>query len=207
MTMSKNSNIDVKVKDLRKSRYSYLFMDKGNCYVYSSMTNMLLQLSQEIYEFLVTGNIHGLLSVKEGKSFEFLLSKKIINSETEDDDLRNILKINYLQSSYQTSHMNLTLLPTEGCNLRCPYCFETEKSGMSMSDEVIDQDVRYISKSCSCKTLSKSLGRNPTKESAIVRLDIWENQCIPKLISPCPFFIILLTNCFLHRPTGRKYYF
>ena len=90
MTMSKNSNIDVKVKDLRKSRYSYLFMDKGNCYVYSSMTNMLLQLSQEIYEFLVTGNIHGLLSVKEGKSFEFLLSKKIINSETEDDDLRNI---------------------------------------------------------------------------------------------------------------------
>lgn len=54
MTMSKNSNIDVKVKDLRKSRYSYLFMDKGNCYVYSSMTNMLLQLSQEIYEFLVT---------------------------------------------------------------------------------------------------------------------------------------------------------
>ncbi len=118
------------------------------------MTNMLLQLSQEIYEFLVTGNIHGLLSVKEGKSFEFLLSKKIINSETEDDDLRNILKINYLQSSYQTSHMNLTLLPTEGCNLRCPYCFETEKSGMSMSDEVIDQDVRYIKERSCVKTLS-----------------------------------------------------
>lgn len=165
-------------KKLRKSRYTYLFKDKGLCYAYSSRNKSFVQLTPEIYNLLATNNIIGLNKINEGKTLDILLSKKIVTTEIDDDDFKNILKINYLQTSFQTSHMSLTLLPTEGCNLCCPYCFEGVKRNISMSSEVIDKVIEYIENNDLVSTFSVTwFGGEP-----LLRIDIIE-KLLEKLTS------------------------
>lgn len=179
--MQTNNNNEIMIefdKKLRKSRYTYLFKNNGSCYAYSSRNKSFIQLTTEIYNLLATNNIIGLNRINGGKTLDILLSKKIVTTEVDDDDFRNILKINYLHKSFQTSHMSLTLLPTQGCNLRCPYCFEGEKRNISMSSEVIDKVIEYIDNNDMVRTFSITwFGGEP-----LLRIDIIE-KFLEKLTS------------------------
>ncbi|MBU6997267.1 MAG: SPASM domain-containing protein [Theionarchaea archaeon] len=49
---------------------------------------------------------------------------------------------------YGTGVMNFYVLPTDACNLRCPYCYggAGEISSLSMSEETVDKTVEFITK-------------------------------------------------------------
>lgn len=46
-------------------------------------------------------------------------------------------------SRYSLNHLGLTIAPTLGCNMRCPYCYE-DKNGSVMSKETQLQLIRFI---------------------------------------------------------------
>lgn len=46
-------------------------------------------------------------------------------------------------SKYNTDHLALTIAPTLGCNMRCPYCYE-DKNGSVMNNETQLKLIRFI---------------------------------------------------------------
>lgn len=45
-------------------------------------------------------------------------------------------------------HLTLVLMPTEKCNFRCEYCYESHDS-LEMKEEIVDQVLKYIKKQAS----------------------------------------------------------
>ena len=58
------------------------------------------------------------------------------------DELRR-LALRFEQAKYDRGALTLTVIPTAGCNLDCPYCYESHK-GRMMTDEVVAQIVPFV---------------------------------------------------------------
>lgn len=83
-------------------------------------------------------------SSEENDFIRILLEKKILVNETEDDDYYNELKFKYNMSAYSCDTIDLTVVPTISCNLRCPYCFEKNKPNGYMTNETISNIINFL---------------------------------------------------------------
>ncbi len=65
----------------------------------------------------------------------------LIDNNLDEDEM---LKCRFLQSSYGSRALGLTILPTLDCNFKCNYCYEKNKFS-SMSDDVVKAIKDFIS--------------------------------------------------------------
>lgn len=87
-------------------------------------------------------------------------------------NLRDILLNFYLASNVKSQGItNYTILPTTACNARCYYCFEHDVRPVTMTEQVADDTVRFISEHCGDdrKVSIRWFGGEPTV--AIDRID------------------------------------
>jgi len=129
------------------SRYNFLENIKGKYYLYNSFSNCLLDLDDELY---------GLFrNMKPGIDIDESLMSRLGKNETEyfinnfifsqnDDDLVEILHNASLSRLYSQRTLVLTICPTLSCNFACTYCFEHNKHGGNMSDEVENAIVKFV---------------------------------------------------------------
>lgn len=102
------------------------------------------------------------------KYLEYLKNEQIIVEEKVDENAR--AEFQYLQNAHSNNKLLLTILPTEDCNFRCPYCYESHNKGR-MSESVINGIKEYIKKNLVYyKKLQVSwFGGEPLEELEIVK--------------------------------------
>lgn len=123
--------------------YVDYYEDSGAIYVHSQLRQNKVKLSEpeiiEEFRRLVRGG--GCLEISTELS-RFLHDQEMLVDEQELEsavtELRNILKETLL----------LTVMPTEGCNFRCPYCYE-DHAPISMTRRMLDQIHVYIAEQSS----------------------------------------------------------
>ena len=130
------------------SRFNFLHKcPNGELRMYNSMTGTKSLLmckvkrSSSIYEMLHNGEVdEEALSPNE---LETLLQKGYIVPKAYDESKALELRKMSLLSS--DKKLCIIIMPTEDCNFRCKYCYETFKKGR-MSTEVQNAIIRYVKK-------------------------------------------------------------
>ncbi len=132
---------------MRISRYAFPIENRGEYYIYSTLSNSLIEIDNEAYIFL-----KNLRDSKEefpnmdalDESFRsVMIENKILTDSDEDDYL--LFKSQIMQLRAQRESMHLTLAPTMDCCFHCHYCFEKVKGGEPMPETVMDAIVKYVS--------------------------------------------------------------
>ena len=101
-----------------------------------SLSRVLPERSEAILKILKNG-YEG-----EPENIQTLLEKGfVVASETNEDTLKKVRTMEQVMDS----SMHLILLPTEQCNFRCKYCYETFKKG-KMNDTVQEAVIAYVRK-------------------------------------------------------------
>ena len=134
----------------KKSIYSYLFINSGQFYLYNSQTNLFMQIGEDLYRLLYDENFEKI----ESSVLERLIKSKFILEEKEQYNYYYNQKTKFLANNYNSKHLYLVIAPTTGCNFSCPYCFEGEKKGKLMSDEMISHLLSFIKGHKNAETLS-----------------------------------------------------
>lgn len=119
--------------------YTEHFEEDGILYVSSKLFRNNVKISdkalqKEFYELLRCG---GCASVSSPLT-KLLHEQGLIGNEEEiSAALSEAIKL-------LNNHLLLTIMPTEGCNFRCPYCYESH-TPISMTRSTIDKILKYIS--------------------------------------------------------------
>lgn len=78
---------------------------------------------------------------QETELFKKLQSMRIIVDAKLDE--YQLIEYEYYKMAYQTSALSLTLIPTQNCNLLCPYCYQKHVE-KEMSELVVKNIISYI---------------------------------------------------------------
>lgn len=126
------------------SSYTFLFERSGEYFLFTAKSGSFFKIPKEVYDFLK--GIDNTEAVPEEMQEIVSQLQKIgaISTKEEDADYLDALKHRWLLKAYQNTHLGLTLVPTEWCNLRCPYCFEKNKEAKYMDDKVIDRLIDFV---------------------------------------------------------------
>lgn len=132
---------------MKWSKYSRFFESKRNGWLlYSSGSNSFLKIEDvqvpvikqimeapEEFDFSKQPNLYITL-----RSCGFLIE------DDHDEQLYQILKMRRLTTNYAGNTLMLTVAITRNCNFDCSYCYEGNRTGKPMSDEVADNLVEFI---------------------------------------------------------------
>lgn len=131
----------------KASNYNYLLTcDDGSLRMYNAMNgvNSLLIVEPDIKDCVVAG-LDGSLSIDDMPEYiqTELIKRGYLVPEERDED--NIVKIKIAQTVLDERYLHLIIMPTEQCNFRCKYCYETFEKG-KMSKTLQDSIIKYIKK-------------------------------------------------------------
>ena len=128
-------------KQWKKSLYTYVVKDDDKIILYNTSTK-LMAYSHKV------DNIEILLSGQNCQDYE--LKRKMINDgfivPTEADEKGEAM-LKYYEQIFERS-LSLTIMPTEQCNFRCQYCYESFKRGR-MSDDVVRGIYKFLQRNIS----------------------------------------------------------
>lgn len=137
----------------KPSRYNYYIISKidGSLLLYNSFVGQSSLTC--ISNHNTIKSIMSLLEKKDGfeqgeinnENFDILKKMGFFVLTSEDELLKS-----YMKALHQITEprLKLTLLPTEQCNFRCKYCYETHKKG-TMNADVQDSIVKFVRKNIS----------------------------------------------------------
>jgi uncharacterized protein len=113
-----------------------------------------MELNQDLFNYLVQCKENpNLIENINDDVLKIFTENRIIVTENGDEKFIQELKFKTNQITYSQNNLGLTIAPTNECNFRCPYCFETNKKSVSMTDETIDNLISFISSHTNAKTM------------------------------------------------------
>lgn len=130
------------------SKYNHKIALEGDLFLYNALSGGFCKVDADIKDILekcdLTSNILEIRDLPQDIIDElikggFLLEKDI-------DEFKLIKSIHNVSRFSNNNSLNLTLLPTLGCNFRCTYCFEKEQNypNTKMTKEVMDAIIKLI---------------------------------------------------------------
>ena len=134
---------------MKWSRYSRLFRSRRNGWLlYNSASNSFIQLDEEMAERIqqISSNPQKFDFSDMPQLYILLRNGGYLVEDTQDDDFYNILKMRRLTTNYAGRTLILTIAVTRACNFDCSYCYEGNRSGLPMSEEVEEKIVSFIEK-------------------------------------------------------------
>lgn len=168
---------------LKFSRYAILFEYNSLCLLFNSRNSSFLELNKDLYYDLQdfkNGNSVAILNDQE--ICQQLHNMQVLVTEEEDNCFYEQMLLESYQSSFYTDTLTITFAPTIWCNLKCPYCFETNKFQGIVSQEVCDKVIDFISEHKSSKGINLTwYGGEPLL--AIKRIDYFLNRLCEKGIN------------------------
>lgn len=141
------------------SRYTSLFSIKiknvVNYLIYNSITNSFIKVNKELFRIIAIAKENGGINklMFSQSIFDYLEKAKIIVTPIDDDAYVRQCEIDTIIENYASSHMSLSLAPTSSCNFACPYCYEKSKPNKTMTDDIIDNLVKFINGHKNIKTV------------------------------------------------------
>lgn len=132
---------------MKWSKYNLMFRSKRNGWLlFNTVSRAFLSADDE-----TAGILHDIMNNAEGYNYSHcamlymqLRSMGFLVEDTRDSAFYNITKMRSLMQLYSDRTLSLTLAVTRACNFACSYCFECNRSGLPMSDEVEDKLFRFI---------------------------------------------------------------
>ncbi len=179
---------------MKKSNYN-IFIKKKNCVLgYNTLTDSYVIISHNAYEsFLKKKSIETFSEkfpqiYKSFKSCGFIIDKNF-------DELNAICFDNKVQT-FKSKDYFLMVYPTQDCNLKCWYCYESHVKNSIMSLDVMDAIVNHISKKIENKEINMLhltfFGGEPLLYFDSIVFPLLErisDLCIKNKIPFYPFFI------------------
>lgn len=136
-----NNNLCLKV-----SRYTFLFTQKNRFFIYNTMSNALLEIDAELYQFLHKHQDNHLeIDNSIGEQIIEILKKNMYITNN-DEDVFLMYKSIALKFRHNTTNIVLTIAPTMDCCFNCHYCFERTKKPTYMSEDVMIGITKYLGK-------------------------------------------------------------
>lgn len=137
------------------SRYTFLFTDDNDYYLYNSLYNALILLDHETYDTLchfqdTKKTIQPSLLGED--TYDFFVENHMLVNNWDDELLMYRSVIQDVRE--QREVMNLTIAPTMDCNFNCFYCFEKNRSPKYMNEATMASIVEYVCSFPSIKHLS-----------------------------------------------------
>lgn len=120
----------------------YNFYEKSNIkggYIYNTNTGAILHINDENYWNFITDS--------DIENFDDETENNLLNMQMMlEDDIDEFQKVRnrYLENINDEENLHLTIMPTDGCNFACPYCFSYEKGCNVMSDETYTNILKLI---------------------------------------------------------------
>ncbi|MBA4406951.1 hypothetical protein C0389_06725 [bacterium] len=117
---------------MRFSKYNHeVQTENGNFIICNSLTGAILKIDESHYTSInETLQNKNFVVDQENSIHKNLISSGILVEDTHDESLKALYLSNY--ALFKNDYLDLRLLPTEDCNCRCTYCYESfEKKEMS----------------------------------------------------------------------------
>ena len=164
------------------SLYTHLFSANGRYYLFNSLTLLFAEISEELYCRLGDGSY----ADYSEEILNELREQQIIMEKERLYDYYYGRLTQSLRKHFNPNVLSLILVPTTGCNLACPYCFEPKKNPLTMTDETIGDLLESIKNNVNLKEIRLSwYGGEPLMAFPQIK-KIWDglNQDgMPKIIS------------------------
>ncbi len=87
----------------------------------SGILSLLDQQTQKLYNEVESIQYEDLDSDSKDRFNKLILASYVVDK---DIDEISVIKVRRQIQKYQTDYLNLTIAPTLGCNMACPYCYE-----------------------------------------------------------------------------------
>ena len=136
---------------MKFSKYNYLIQQKNFVILYNSFSDKFIGISPDIAKLFSASNAISTLETFYPRSFEQLVNLGCII----DDKFNELEQIeeNYKRAKFENKQLYLMVFPTQDCNLKCWYCYESHKVGTRMSPVVIERVHKHL-----CRYNSVRLG-------------------------------------------------
>lgn len=108
---------------------------------YSGIFGIMDLKTQELYRTIESVDIDS-ISDREIKANTMTMLNSGYIVDCYKDELGTV-KLERAKAQYGRNELTLTIAPTMGCNMRCPYCFES-KNGKSMTPEIQSKVIDFV---------------------------------------------------------------
>ena len=134
----------------RLSRYVYLYTNSGANLAKHIMTGEVVELTKEEFALLseLKDKVLSTDTVRVMGLNELIQKRYIVSADhNEIEHYKGVVSVmKILESGKHNGYTKYTILPTTGCNARCPYCFESGFVPQTMTEDTADSLVEYIMK-------------------------------------------------------------
>lgn len=126
---------------MKQSNYNLYIPHGGFTIVYNTYIDRFLGISNSIADFLKKQNLDD-LKIQSPSVFQKMVNLRMLVDD--DKDELTELKKNYLDAKYNNRKLYFMIYPTQDCNLKCWYCYESHKKGTKMSQDVMASVQKYV---------------------------------------------------------------
>ncbi len=130
---------------MKQSDYNIFLPEQNNVLCFNSYSDSYLIISKSSYRELLAGDLHE-FSADNPNTYDALVQSGFIIPD--DVDQLAMLRTENKKEMFASDTDYLMVYPTQDCNLKCWYCYETHVPGSKMTKEVLERTKSYISKLC-----------------------------------------------------------
>ena len=120
------------------SMFNYCFKFNNYFIVYNTLHTKIYLVDENIFNLLNSRSVINTLDLR----LTYFLREHLIVPVNENEIA---IAYHYMNQIIYDNQLNVTIIPTQGCNFRCIYCFE-EHSNINMSDESESKILRFFDK-------------------------------------------------------------
>ncbi|MCD7850431.1 MAG: hypothetical protein LUH63_12310 [Parabacteroides sp.] len=128
---------------MKESKYNIFLRREAITVCYNSFNDNFLVVSNSAYDDYVNSDLF-VFSSKYPKIYDSFVANGFLIPDERDE--LELLRLEHKYEIANSRHMQLTVYPTQDCNLKCWYCYENHVKGSRMSDEVQANIVLFIKK-------------------------------------------------------------
>lgn len=127
---------------MKKSNYNIFVPKTGFVIGYNTFTNKHIGLPHKVYDaFMATDNI--VTFEKEyPKHYEGLVEYGFIIEDSKDELER--IRLRNKETAFASRELYIMVYPTQDCNLKCWYCYESHVKDTIMSEEVMNRIFKLV---------------------------------------------------------------
>ena len=129
------------------SDFTVPFTHKGEAYLYNTLCKKCYAVGEDKLNTDKTVRFAA-DEIRQSETLTKLVAEQFLVPENRDEAAyyENIIKIARLLTQQRTpkGYRAYTILPTTACNARCVYCFEQGFKYVTMTDECVEQMIRFI---------------------------------------------------------------
>lgn len=128
------------------SRYNFLFhSEKHGFFLYNSASNSFIKLNEELFILLkeIQGKKNNINELETSIKNNLIKAKVFVDKNFDDNYIlqEKLRKNSFALSSKQ---LQIVIAPSLACNFACPYCYEHGVKNRRMTDEVINNLIKFI---------------------------------------------------------------